>query len=98
VRLPTGRCIGGGSARSWGAACELQQLWVDTEWRHRGLGSRLVANVEAEARARGCTLIYLETFTFQAPNFYARLGYEVAATLAGFPDGITKFLMTKRLA
>src|SRR5688572_13057878 len=56
VRLDGGPCIGGALARSWGVACELQQLWVDAAWRGKGLGSRLVAMVEAEARARGCGL------------------------------------------
>ena len=57
----------------------------------------MVGQVEAEARARDGTLVYLDTFTFQAPDFYRRLGYTVATTIEGFPDGIIKFLMTKRL-
>jgi ribosomal protein S18 acetylase RimI-like enzyme len=98
VRLASGRCVGGALARTWGAACELQQLWVDEPWRGRRLGSRLVAQVEAEARTRGCVSVYLDTFSFQAPGFYRRLGYVTALTIEGFPEGITKFLMTKRLA
>ena len=98
VRLDTGRCVGGALARSWGEACELQQLWVSAEWRGKGLGSRLVGQVEAGAKERGCGLIYLDTFTFQAPEFYARLGYGIACTIAGFPEGVAKFIMTKQLS
>ena len=97
VRLGSGHCIGGALARSWGGACELQQLWVDAAWRGKGLGSRLVGLVEAEARARGCGLVYLDTFTFQAPEFYRRLGYGVLCTIEGFPDHMAKFIMSKRL-
>jgi ribosomal protein S18 acetylase RimI-like enzyme len=97
-RLTSGQCVGGALARTWGAACELQQLWVDEPWRGRGLGSELVRLVEAEARARGCVSVYLDTFSFQAPGFFRRLGYVTALTIEGFPEGITKFLMTKRLA
>jgi GNAT superfamily N-acetyltransferase len=98
VRLGSGRCIGGALARSWGEACELQQLWVDVEWRGKGLGSRLMGLVEAEAKARGCGLVYLDTFTFQAPEFYARLGYGVVCRIEGFPDGMAKLVMSKPLA
>ena len=97
VRLGSGHCIGGALARSWGGACELQQLWVDAAWRGKGLGSRLVGLVEAEAMARGCGLVYLDTFTFQAPEFYRRLGYGVLGTIEGFPDSMAKFIMSKRL-
>jgi ribosomal protein S18 acetylase RimI-like enzyme len=97
ARLSSGRCVGGAIARTWGGCCEITQLWVDEAHRARGLGSRLVRLVEDEARARGCSLVYLDTFSFQAPGFYRRLGYEVACAVEGFPDGITKFLMRKRL-
>ena len=35
---------------------------------------------------RGCGLVYLDTFTFQAPEFYRRLGYGTLCTIEGFPD------------
>ena len=50
-----------------------------------------------EARARGCGLVYLDTFTFQAPEFYRRLGYGTLCTIEGFPDQMAKFIMSKRL-
>jgi hypothetical protein len=53
--------------------------------------------VETEARARGCALLYLDTFTFQAPAFYLRLGYDVACELEGFPNNVSKFIMRKNL-
>jgi ribosomal protein S18 acetylase RimI-like enzyme len=98
VRRATGECVGGARARSWGAACELQQLWVDVAWRRQGLGSRLVSMVEIEARNRGCDVVYLDTFTFQAPGFYGRLGYRELCRIEGFPDGMAKLIMAKRLA
>ena len=98
VRLASGGCIGGAVARSWGEVCELRQLWVDERWRRGGLGSGLVGRVEAEARARDCRLVQLDTFSFQAPEFYRRLGYTTVWTVAGFPDGIERHYLVKRLA
>ncbi len=43
-----------------------------------------------------CRTYYLETFSFQAPAFYAALDYQPAATIRGFPAGIVKYLMVRR--
>lgn len=95
ARLSSGMVVGGAVARWWGQCCELQQVWVHEHHRGAGLGRRLVQMVEAEARTRGCSLLYLDTFTFQAPVFYLKLGYEVACELKGFPNGVSKFVMRK---
>jgi GNAT superfamily N-acetyltransferase len=91
------RVIGGAVGRTWGRCCELLQLWVHDDHRGRGLGTRLMTAFETEARQRGCELVYLCTFSFQAPDFYARLGYEPVLRIAGFTGGITRLDMHKRL-
>jgi GNAT superfamily N-acetyltransferase len=95
ARLDDGRVVGGAIGRTWGACCELQQLWVDPAQRGRGIGSGLMQRFERQARERGCSVFYLETFSFQAEPFYAALGYRAIARIDGFPDGIAKFLMQK---
>lgn len=89
--------VGGAVGRTWGACCELQQLWVSAEHRHQGVGSRLLRNFEERARARGCRLVYLDTFSFQAPEFYKAHGYEVAFEIHGYTQGVVKHTMTKAL-
>lgn len=91
----TGSVVGGAVGRTWGLCCELLQLWVTSEHRSRGVGSRLLQEFEAHARTRGCSSFYLTTLSFQAPDFYRRHGYAVLAQIAGYPDGIVKFLMHK---
>jgi GNAT superfamily N-acetyltransferase len=98
ARDARGAVVGGAVGRTWGTCCELQQLWVAVEHRRMGLATRLVAMFEARAIERGCRLFYLDTFTFQAPAFYRQLGYASTHELHGFPDGIVKHLMTKRIA
>jgi GNAT superfamily N-acetyltransferase len=90
--------IGGVIARTWGACCEIQIIWVHESRRRRGIATELLARTEQAARARGCDLIYLETFSFQAPALYERAGYQEACSFRGFPGGIVKQLMQKRLA
>lgn len=92
-----GQVVGGAVGRSWGEAAELQQLWVVDERRHQGVGGELMRRFEQAALERGVKLVYLETFSFQAPAFYARLGYGEALRLSGMTRGISKFIMTKSL-
>ena len=97
VRDDSGRIVAGICGNTWGGGCEIRQFWVEESQRHRGLGTRLFRAAEQEARRRGCTQMLLMTFSFQAPAFYERNGYEVVATIADHPRGHRNFLMRKRL-
>lgn len=96
ARLPCGAVVGGAVGRTWGACCELQQLWVDAAQRRQGIGAALVRAFEAHAQARGCTTFYLQTFSFPAPSLYRSLGYDVALALEGFAPGIVQYTMLRR--
>jgi len=92
------RIVAGICGNTWGGTCELRQVWVDPSRRTRGLGTQLLRAAEQEARRRRCTQIVLMTFSFQAPQFYARHGFEVVATIDDHPRGHRNLLMRKRLA
>ncbi len=92
---PEGALVGGAAGRRWGDYCELQYLWVRADQRGRGLGSQLLLAFEGQAAARGCRTFILDTFSFQAPGFYARHGYQVLHEMPGFPAGHSKFTMRK---
>jgi ribosomal protein S18 acetylase RimI-like enzyme len=98
ARASGGEVVGGAIGRTWGGCAEIQQLWVAPGHRGRGIGSRLVRAFEERAAARGCRSFYLETFDFQAPAFYASLGYGTAFAFAVYPHGITKYTMVRELA
>lgn len=99
VRDAAGRLVGGIYGVIWGSALEIKYLWVDAEWRGRGIGSRLLAQMEEEGRRHGCEWAHLNTYSFQAPAFYQRYGYEPVCTISdGFPDGVARIFLKKRLA
>lgn len=65
--------------------------------RGKGIGSEMMRLAEEEARRRGCTTVVLFTIWFQAPEFYARLGYQEVARIECDPPGHTRICLTKRL-
>jgi GNAT superfamily N-acetyltransferase len=91
------RIVAGICGNTWGGTCELRQFWVEESQRNRGLGTKLFQAAEQEARRRGCTQIVLMTFSFQAPVFYERHGFEVVAMIDDHPRGHRNMLMRKRL-
>jgi GNAT superfamily N-acetyltransferase len=97
LRNPSGQVIGGllGGWR-WGWLY-IDKLWIQAEYRKLGGGSRLLKVAEAEAIAAGCTDAVVDTFSFQARGFYERHGYEVYATLEGFPPGHRQLFFRKKL-
>lgn len=70
-----GELIGGLTAWIWGQTCAVDMLWVRTDRRNDGWGKRLMTAMEAEAVDRGCTDLIVSSFTFQAPDFYRKLGF-----------------------
>lgn len=92
-----GRIVAGICGSTWGGGLEIRQFWVEESRRKEGLGSRLLRAAEREARQRGCEQIILMTFTFQAPRFYARHGFEVIAAVDDHPRGHKNLLLRKRL-
>jgi GNAT superfamily N-acetyltransferase len=98
VTVSEGRAIIGGaigeSKFDW---LIVQHLWVADGSRGKGLGSVLMAKVEALARKRRCVGIHLDTFSFQAPAFYRKLGFKRFGRIADHPRGHSRIYLYKRL-
>lgn len=47
-------------------------MWLKEEIRRQGFGRRLLTMAEDEARKLGAKNVYLDTFSFQAPEFYKK--------------------------
>jgi GNAT superfamily N-acetyltransferase len=74
----------------------IRYLWVSDALRGRGIGRKLMADAEARALERSCHSAYVDTFSFQAPGFYPKLGYEVFGEL-DYPPGHKRIFLQKRL-
>lgn len=93
-----GKIIAGCVARMycWKVAY-IDTLWVDEKYRDNGLGSKLLAEVEKTAKEKGCYLIHLDTFEFQAKEFYEKHGHKVFGVLEDCPKGHCRYYLKKCL-
>lgn len=76
---------------------EIDILWVDDHYRGQGSGKKLLEEAENIARSKRCTFIKLNTFSFQAPEFYEKYGYKVIAIIEDAPLGYKHFYYKKDL-
>ena len=72
-------------------------LWVDEEYRKCGLGTKLLNEIEKIAIEEKCSLIHLDTFDFQAKDFYIKHGYEVFGVLEDCPVNHCRYYLKKKL-
>jgi len=72
-------------------------FWINESYRGKGYGDSLLTAAEQEAVKRGCQYAYLDTFSFQAPEFYQKCGYVVFGELSDFPKGHSRFFLRKVL-
>lgn len=73
-------------------------LWVSPDARGHGVGAKLLAKAEDIAQERGCVGAYVDTFSFQAPEFYRQSGYEEFGRIDGFPPGHACIWLRKTFA
>jgi len=89
--------LGGLLGQIWGLWLQISYLWVAEPARGTGNATRLMRAAEDYAAERGCVGVHLSSFSFQAPGFYQKLGYEIYATLEGYPPGHSHHHLRKAL-
>ena len=98
VRDPqTGKVIGGLHGRSEFGLVYVAWFFLPEDRRRARIGSRVLAMAEEEGRRRGCSRIALTTLSIEAPGFYRKQGYQVAATIDCEPPGLRRYYMMKKL-
>ena len=94
----TKKVVGGLLGRTSLGLLRVERFFLPEGMRRGRLGSRILAMAEEKARRRGCTRAVLSTIHFQAPGFYLKQGWEVAARIDCETPGHTRFYMTKKLS
>jgi GNAT superfamily N-acetyltransferase len=91
-----GQLLGGLRGLVFLSWLRVEVLWVADAARSQGLGSRLLAQAEQEAREMGAVGAALETFEWQAPGFYLKRGYTESGRIADYAKGYALLTMSKR--
>jgi GNAT superfamily N-acetyltransferase len=87
LALSENRVIGGVIGKVFWNWLSANLVWVEEPFRGCGIGKAVLQRAEEKARERGLTGVHLWTQTWQAPNFYRKLGYEQYAEFDNFPPG-----------
>ena len=90
--------LGGIIARSVSDWTFIELLAVTDAARSRGVGRKLVEAVEQEAQRLGSVGLWLDTFSYQAPDFYRKLGFEEFGRIGDHPRGQDRIFLLKRFA
>ncbi|MBR3502652.1 MAG: GNAT family N-acetyltransferase [Clostridia bacterium] len=99
IEYETGGIIGGCIAEAYEyhwSRMFLNDLWVDERYRHQGIGSMILREVERIAREKGCRVVTLGTASYMARPFYEKHGYTVFTTLKK-ANGHTSYSLVKYL-
>lgn len=97
LRDPEDQIMGGLVGSTYYQWLQIDLLWIHESCRGEHYGSTLLTTAEQEAIKRGCHSAYLDTFSFQAPQFYQKHGYAIYGELPDFPTGQTRFFLKKAL-
>ena len=93
----TDNVIGGLYGASSRGQLRVDRFFLPQELRRDRIGTRLLKMAEEAGRRRRCTRLTLNTMEIQAPGFYLKQGYEMAAKLGCDSPGVTRYVMAKRL-
>ncbi|MEA4893752.1 MAG: GNAT family N-acetyltransferase [Oscillospiraceae bacterium] len=80
-----GKKVAGLIGETHGNWLSIKYLWVSEELRGQNIGSAILTQAEKAAKERGCKYAFLDTFSFQAPEFYKKYGYKEVFTLEEYP-------------
>lgn len=73
-------------------------VFVDEEYRRKGIGERLIREMEKRALEMGVNTIRLDTFDWQGKDFYEALGYKCVGQYDNADDGYSEYFFLKRIA
>ncbi len=72
-------------------------LWVDQLLRNKGYGQKLLGMAEEEAKKRGKKYCKVDTYDFQAKDFYVKQGYNIIGEIKDYLLGHSRIYLRKKI-
>lgn len=92
-----GVLIGGLLGDTGGGWLHIFQFWVHEDFRGASWGREILDAAEAEAITRGCHGSTLDTYSFQALDFYLKHGYRQIGKIEGYEGKYSRHFLEKSL-
>lgn len=92
-----GKVFGGIQAFLGTETVYIEILWVESNLQKQGYGTKLLDALEQEAIKNGCRFITVDSYDFQAKEFYLKKGYERIGELKDYWLGHSKIFLKKNL-
>jgi GNAT superfamily N-acetyltransferase len=92
-----GKVFGGLQAFLGTEAVYIEVLWVEKDLQKQGYGTKLLDTLEQEAIKNGCKFVTVDSYDFQAKEFYLKKGYERIGELKNYWLGHSKIFLKKTL-
>ncbi len=97
IKDESGRVIGGMLSTLCWNWIEVEIIWIEESLRGQGYGTHLLNQIELIAKEKSCSFIKLNTFSFQAPKFYLKNGYDEVAVFKEAPTGSNHYYFKKAI-
>lgn len=87
--------IGGALIWEHSDALYIDVLWCNEKYRKKGIGTKIISMIDAEALNKGLAKIFVDTFSFQAQEFYQKHGFHCIGSIPGYLLGHERIFMRK---
>lgn len=97
LKNDSGKIFGGLKAFFDTESIYIDTFWIDKKLRHQGFGTKLLYAAEQEAIKNGCVFSLVDTWSFQAEEFYLKNDYEKIGEIKNYWHDYSKIFFRKRM-
>lgn len=97
VKDQNNRIVAGLKGYTYYKCLEIDLLWVEEDFRGKGIGSILIGEAEKIGRDRHCYFATLNTMEWEALGFYQKMGYDVEFVREGYEKNSKMCFLKKML-
>ena len=97
IREGNGNLMGACTVRLFFGNLHIKTLIIKKKYRGQWLGTQLINHALQYAKEKDCRFVFIETMSFQAPEFYKKLGFEVELKRDGYTGGTSFYYLKKNL-